>query len=202
MCLIIFIFELCNKHTSHAYRLKKCQIRFPVATAGSSTSSICLGNAVTLNSAATSITETSPTYTYSWSSSPSGFNSSSQNPSATPTGAGTYTYIVTITNNAGCSDTASVNVVVDACTGVEETAINENELNIFPNPTTGIINLNEEFTINNNFEIAVYNSYGEIIFQEKNSKILDLSGYTNGIYYLTVKTDDMNIINKKVILIK
>lgn len=187
--------------TVQADRLKLCEVRYPTAYATVSNSSICANTAITLGSSATSITEASPTYTYSWTSVPAEFTSSSQNPSVTPSTAGNYRYIVTVTNNVGCTDTASVYVTVDACTGVGENSVEKAELKIFPNPTTGLIILNDEFTLNNNFEVMVCNSYGEIIIQQKNSKFIDITGYANGIYYLTVKTDDKNIM-KKVILIK
>jgi hypothetical protein len=189
--------------TVQADRLKKCDVLGPFNPAATTSSATtCINSAVTLSSSATSpIQGASPSYTYSWSSTPAGFTSTSQNPTVTPTVAGTYTYVVTVTTG-GCSSTASVSLVADACTGIEETASEKTELNLFPNPTSGVINLNEDFSLNNNYDIIVYNSFGEVVIHENNSKIIDLSMYTNGIYYITVKSDNNNVINKKVILIK
>lgn len=175
--------------TSHAYRFKKCQVRYPVATAASSETSVCLGDPVTLNSSAVSVTETSPTYTYSWSSVPAGFTSSLQNPAVTPSTAGNYRYIVSITNNAGCTDTASVYVAVSTCEGAAENSDDRTEIVIYPNPTTGIINTSEESDTGNNFEVTVYNSYGKIIIYDVNVNTIDLSGNSNGIYFLQLKSD-------------
>jgi hypothetical protein len=183
---------------ANALRYDLCYIRGLFATAGASCTSVTAGTPVTLNSSATSVTETSPTYSYSWSSTPAGFTSSSQNPSVTPST--TTTYTVTITNtDLGCSSSASVTINVTV--GVENYP-EGNELTIYPNPTTGKINLNEEFILDNDFEVFIYNSFGEVIIHCKNMKIIDLSGNTNGVYYLTVKTGNGNSINKIVILIK
>ncbi|HQP04985.1 MAG: aryl-sulfate sulfotransferase [Bacteroidales bacterium] len=106
--------SLWNKTVSgtvaQAIRYSKCYVRGPVVTAGASLTSVCSGNAVTLNSSAVSVTETSPTYTYAWSST-NGYSGATQTPVIYPTVTGTYT--VTITNTAiSCSSTASVTVTV------------------------------------------------------------------------------------------
>jgi hypothetical protein len=189
-------------NSSHAYRYTMCYVRGPVATASSTVSSICLGDAVTLNSSATSVTETSPTYTYSWSSTPAGYTATTQNPSATPTAAGTYTYVVSITNTViGCSDTASVTVNVSACTGIDANEDVLKDVNIFPNPTTGILNLSGNID-NDNSEILLYNAYGDLLMQTANTTTLDLSSFVNGIYYILIKSNNKNVMSKKVILIK
>jgi hypothetical protein len=187
--------------TVQSDRYKKCEIIGPFPTASTSSSEICLNNSITLSSSAKAPLQTSPTYTYSWSSTPSGFTSTLQNPTVTPTIAGAYTYVVTV-SSGGCSNTAAVHVVIDDCTGTDEAIIEGKELNLFPNPTSGIINLNEEFTYDNNYSVIVYNSYGDIITRAENSKYIDLSACPDGIYFLSVKTNDKHVINKKIILIK
>ena len=186
-----------------AIRYDMCYVRKPVAIATASVSTVCAGTPFSLTSSATSVTETNPTYTYSWASSPSGFTSALQNPQVSPATAGNYTYVVTITNTAlGCWDTASISVQVASCAGLDEENDYGSEINIFPNPSNGIIHLNEDFASNNEFEIIVSNSLGKIIFEEMNSKVIDLSNFCNGIYYITVKTEDKTMVNKKIILIK
>ena len=186
-----------NANSTHAYRYTKCYVRGPQATAGVSSTSITAGTPITLSSSAISVTEASPTYTYSWSSNPPGFNSASQNPSDTPMSTTTYTVTITDTN-VGCSDTASVTVNVTV--GIQENN-DYNNLRIFPNPTTGIININVDFT-ETNFNVFVYGLYGNLLLQVKNIKTIDLSSLSNGIYYLSIKPENKNTINKKLILIK
>ncbi len=93
--------------SSHAYRFEKCFVRAVNATLTASDTDINQGESVTLNTTATAITETSPTFAYNWTSSPAGFTSAAANPSVSPTA--TTTYYVTVTNNqSGCTDTLSV----------------------------------------------------------------------------------------------
>ncbi|HNW98431.1 MAG TPA: aryl-sulfate sulfotransferase [Bacteroidales bacterium] len=200
--------------TIQSDRLKKVEVFGPwFLTASIPSVTHCANSAISLTfTKKDAPVVTSPTYTYSWSSSPSTATFSSttaQNPTVTPTAAGNYTFTVTVTmtgtfnsTTITTTTTASVTAVVDACTDVQENPIKGTELNLFPNPTTGTINLNDEFTEDNNFEVFVYNSYGEIIIQEKNSKLLDLSAYSNGIYYITVKSENKNIVNKKIVIMK
>mgnify|MGYP001329221976 CR=1 FL=1 len=85
------------------------------------------------------------------------------------------------------------------------TSIIENnlEVNIFPNPSSNIFNL--EF--NSNFEtiITVTNILGEQVYIESTKSIgefktqIDLSNYSKGIYNLTIKTSD-GVSNHKLIL--
>jgi hypothetical protein len=189
--------------SKHSYRYSKCYVRGPVATATASVVTACVGDALTLNATALSVTETSPTYTYSWSSSPSGFSSTVQNPTITPSSAGNSTYVVTITNTAiGCWDTASVHVTVSPCTDIDEISVTKNEVTVFPNPTNGILHLNDDIAQNSSFEVVVSDSYGKTIVREKNNRSIDLSGYTDGIYYVAILFENNDVVYKKIILIK
>jgi hypothetical protein len=187
-------------NSTHAYRYSKCYIRGPVASAGASSTNISSGTPVTLSSSATSVTETSPAYTYSWSSVPPGFTSSSQNPALSPSS--TTTYIVTITNTAvGCSDTASVTINVGSAGGVKLYDM-DNEMLIYPNPTTGKVNITGNLINDNNYEITVCNAFGKTLLNLRNEALLDLSGFPIGIYYLSFISKNSIAINKNVIVIK
>jgi hypothetical protein len=194
-------YQTVSVSTNQADRLKKCEVIGPFPTATSTASNACLNSSITLNASATSPLQASPTFTYSWSSSPSGFTSSSQNPSITHSSTGNYTYTVTVTSG-GCSSTASVNITVNDCLGIDETSNDKVSLIVYPNPTSGKINLNEKFVLGNNFEAVVCNSFGEVMIVEKNISNIDLSRYSDGLYYLKVKAEDGKIFNKKIILIK
>jgi hypothetical protein len=196
--------------TTQSDRLKKSDVFGPWLKTSASPSTVCANSSLTLNCVVqTAPVISSPTYTYSWTSVPAGFTSSLQNPTVTPAAEGTYTYQVSVSMSGTfnsttitTTNTATVTVTVNACTDVDENPVEHKELNIYPNPTTGMINLNEEFTLNNNFDVMISNSIGEIVIGGKNMDKIDLSGFNNGIYYLTVKLTDGNVINKKVILIK
>jgi hypothetical protein len=185
--------------TIQSDRLKKCEVLGPFPTASSSASDICVNDAITLSSSATAPLQTSPSYTYSWSSTPAGFSSTAQNPTATPTTAGTYTYTVTV-SSGGCSNTASANVTVNTCTDIENTNDVVQDVNLFPNPTTGIINI-ENYQYDP-FTITVYNTLGEVLTEEENPSAIDISMFENGTYYLICKSNSTFIACKKIILLK
>ena len=183
---------------TNAMRYSKCYVRGPKAFASASSPEVWRGIQDTLNSNATTITETNPAYIYSWTSVPPGFTSSLQNPIITPTA--TTTYIVTITDtNLGCSDTASVTVGV-IVTGISGQAGPKNELVIFPNPTNGIVNI--KGAGEQDLEITVCNVYGETILNVSDSPALDLSGFAKGIYCLTVRSGKTKIWNYKIVKIE
>lgn len=176
-----------------ALRYEKCDVRGPIATASASSTTVNQGSPIILSATAISPSETSPTYKYEWST-----GDTTQNPTVYPSS--TTTYIVKITNTAvGCSDTASVKINVVA--GITENNEDEN-LQIYPNPTNGILNINGIFNPNNNVEIAVINNLGKIVLQKKNTKTIDMSDFSNGIYCISIKINNSKIINKKIVLSK
>lgn len=189
-------------NSSHCYRYTKCYVRGPVATAGASINSLCAGDPFTLSSSAISPTETSTSYTYSWASSPAGFSSPSANPTVTPITPGLTTYVVTITNTLlGCSDTASVKVNVVLCSDLEEKTMAET-LNVYPNPASGIIELEGTILNSRNYEVAIFSTQGKLLIKEINAKSIDLSAFSNGVYYLVLTAGNSAPVTKKVFLLK
>lgn len=184
--------------SSHAYRFTLCEVRGPIVSASASPAQINSGSPVNLTSTAFSVTETNPSYTYSWTSNPPGFISSLQNPTAYPGTPTTYTVI--ITNSAlGCSATASV--TVDVLTGINDNSDNSN-FTISPNPSTGIYYLEGNVLSEQNFEVYIYNSVGKLLLVENNIKTLDLSQFTNGLYFLVLVPENSNTIMRKILLEK
>ncbi len=87
--------------------------------------------------------------------------------------------------------------------GVGINEISENpEINVYPNPSTGIFNVD----LHNVNTIKVLNTLGALVYQEKvnvdeTKTTLDLSSFGNGIYFIAV-TNDKGTTNKKIILSK
>ena len=85
--------------------------------------------------------------------------------------------------------------------GIEELNSNNNQINIFPNPTNG------QFIIENigivKQTIQLFDLNGRLIFiQELYGKTqIDVSALNDGIYNLTIKTSD-NTFNKKLIIVR
>lgn len=104
-------------------------------------------------------------------------------------GVGTYEYWLYSEGTNGCSSSDTIVITVTSNIGVED--VNNNEgIDIFPNPTTGHITIeNEEYSIQN---VCVYDIYGKEVL---NTEVgipkteVDLSTQPNGIYIIKVQTD-------------
>lgn len=104
-----------------------------------------------------------------------------------PSVAGIGTHTITYTYNDGiCTVIASQDVTVTNCTGIDDFALNG--FKIYPNPSTGIIN------IETREPIEIRNTLGQIIYKGIGGQI-DLSEYGEGIYFVRV-----GVVIKKLIL--
>jgi len=167
------------------------------ANAGSNTD-ITSGESVTLggNPAATGGTEP---YSYSWSN---GSNSVSTeaNPLLTPVETTTYTLLVT--DNATCT-AASNSTINIGVLGIND--FTEDELKVYPNPTTNKLFIQSNTDINSDLSITIYDNTGRILYSQKLEDLLansiheiDISAFTHGIYILQIN-NSKSITIKKII---
>lgn len=76
-----------------------------------------------------------------------------------------------------------------------------NNVNIYPNPASSVINVSAENMTN----VKVYNAVGQLIYAEEteNDNVnIDTQSWTNGLYYVTVETVDGNSTSQKIIVNK
>ena len=79
----------------------------------------------------------------------------------------------------------------------------EEDLDIYPNPSNGEINIQFNFSKRNISNITIINSFGQKVFSEdidnntKSSKV-DVSKWSKGMYFIMVTSSDSKIITKKV----
>ncbi|MFH1320189.1 MAG: PKD domain-containing protein [Bacteroidota bacterium] len=127
-----------------------------------------------------------------------------QNPGNTYDSVGTYTVQLTVSNGA-CSATDSLIITVINTNRIKEYNP-ANSFHLYPNPATGIVNLELSFNKPEDIKITVFNIIGEIVSITDLKNIasgiynIDLSEKANGIYYFYVQTD-VDMIVKKVSLI-
>jgi len=108
-------------------------------------------------------------------------------------GVGTHTITYIYTDPNSCENFAADTILVDACTGINDDEI-DSGINIYPNPTTGIITI--RFYKNIGIaEIEVVNTLNKVVYKgltktssQKKLKI-DLSNKAKGIYFVILKTD-------------
>lgn len=112
----------------------------------------------------------------------------------------TTTYSVTGANAAGCVNTAILTQSVSACTGLTD-SYNNLLMSIFPNPGNGIfyISMSEN---NNGKELELYTTEGKLLKQFKTTELLielNLNDYSNGLYILKVKENNLILNVSKII---
>lgn len=60
---------------------------------------------------------------------------------------------------------------------------------LYPNPSTGIVNILFNYTNTENTEIEIYNFTGKLVAESKGTNRINLGEEANGIYTLRIKTD-------------
>lgn len=101
----------------------------------------------------------------------------------------------TVTDSNGCSNSATQNMSVHDCTGIEEIA--SQGIMVYPNPSTnGIFNIAIKNANFNELSISIVDIQGKEIFKalEKNlpsdyNKQINISDIAKGIYYIKLCTD-------------
>lgn len=94
-------------------------------------------------------------------------------------------------------------VICDATTGISSHTADITEVNIFPNPSTGVVSVLMP-TNTKNFEVIVYNVVGEQITNKNvnsNFDKIDLTNQPNGVYFIKV-TSNGEVTTKKILLSK
>jgi PKD repeat protein len=111
----------------------------------------------------------------------------------------TYTY----TDENGCANSADQTIVVDACTGIPESQ--GVQIATLPNPTKGTFKLSVT-GMEDVIRLRVINITGKTIYQKDNiqvsgnfSNMIDLSGNSDGIYYIYVDGNKSSYFRKIVL---
>ena len=120
-------------------------------------------------------------------------------------GIGTAEFWVEVTDAEACSDSDTISVQFDDCTGISE--VDQSwAVNISPNPSTGIFTVEINAKTGYPVDLSVFNAMGKVVYQENEVGInkttrmtLDLQQYPAGIYFLNLKGDGVNLIKKIVV---
>lgn len=129
-----------------------------------------------------------------------GVTGSSFNPATA--GPGTQTVTYSYTDNNGCSGSASDNLLVVVCTGIEEAA--NATFNIYPNPSSGIVYIDLSAFTNTDVTVKVYNTEGRLVNQLQtvvNQPVhtLNLKEFAQGMYTVKVITENGTIAKRLII---
>ena len=118
--------------------------------------------------------------------------------------AGTHTILYAVADTNACVDTAQQTIFVKTCVRLSNESITG--LEIYPNPTKGIVNVS--FTTNaKQVTMKLVNAAGQLMSIENIQsiemvkKIIDLGGYPSGVYMLVIIAND-EVVSAKIILAK
>lgn len=92
----------------------------------------------------------------------------------------------------------------EGTTGVNESAVNNNMISIYPNPSNGIITI-KKTDLNENFKIRITNSLGQELLKNsmtENQVVIDLSGFNSGIYFVQISDEQGQTLSVKKIILK
>jgi PKD repeat protein len=130
-----------------------------------------------------------------------------KNPTHTYNKGGTFKTRLDVSNQGG-HHFATLKVTVDAtgCVNGVSEAVNDYNFSIYPNPSTGVVNVSFDDLIATNATISVENLLGQTVAKlnnqtiNSNSKIsFDLSAQTNGVYFIKFQSANKNFTQKFVI---
>ncbi|MBD81101.1 MAG: hypothetical protein CL840_19440 [Crocinitomicaceae bacterium] len=110
-------------------------------------------------------------------------------------------FIVTITAN-GCRGVDSVKVSYEAtCVGIDQKLLNKVGVNIYPNPSNGVVNLKMTGFENMDVEFVIHAVNGQKVFEVDRSNLdpvhndqIDLTGFNDGVYLLYINTSEGSLV--------
>ena len=155
----------------------------PVVTAVATRTSICRNEFVDLNAGGATA--------YLWNNNMTG-STISVNPFSTTN------YTVTGTDQNGCKNTATVQVRVQTCVGIDENVAGKS-LSIYPNPNNGEFTIETESAIH----LVLVNELGQLIrnleLNEQNKFKADVKDLANGIYFISGENENYKVHQKIVV---
>jgi len=120
-------------------------------------------------------------------------------------GIGVGTFSVEVTSPETCSNTDEISIQFDDCTGIQEVTDNWS-VDAFPNPSSGMFNIEIRSNYEKPVRMSIFNAIGikvynqdNILINQMNTISVDLENYTEGVYYLNLNGEGINIIKKIVI---
>ena len=125
--------------------------------------------------------------------------SSEQNPTVSYMLEGNYDVSLTVSDGTNSNTILKeAYIEVDHIVGIGEAS--DSKIKVYPNPTSGKIYVNGF----DKASIKVYNTSGTVVLSmdNMNAGFIDLSGVDEGIYFINIRTENGDILNKKISVLK
>lgn len=122
------------------------------------------------------------------------------NPSSA--GIGLTTIVYSYTDSLGCASSDTSQIYVDPCSGLNDLSQND-VFNVFPNPSTGVLNIHMKLDPKEEIEVSVYTARGEMVYGRKEtgrSFVIDLTAFESGVYYVQLTTNGKSVRSKVTLL--
>ena len=94
-------------------------------------------------------------------------------------------------------------VVDNPANGLSDMQIDDSFVNIYPNPSKGLFNLNIETYLGSELNLEIFDAQGKLVHSfempagpDNLNHLIDLSGHQDGIYFLKLMVDQRQIIKK------
>lgn len=119
-------------------------------------------------------------------------------------GVGTFAITYDYTDANGCAGSATQNITVTECLGLEEVATKYN-FNVFPIPATDLLNVSFTLEQGQNLDVKLYSMDAKVVYSTKvvsnnvNQVVIPVSNLASGVYYLNVSNLNHNFGEKVVI---
>jgi len=101
-----------------------------------------------------------------------------------------YNYVLNTRSYYGIDSVANnyetVSFFSSVINSIKQNIVNNN-INIYPNPTIGILNISNEKQIVKNSTITITNAIGQVMLSIPFTSQIDISSLSSGIYYLTIQ---------------
>jgi len=182
-----------------------------IVTGGNGCSATSLPTSVTVNSLPTlTVSALNSVFCINWASasllalptggtwSGSGISGNSFVPDSA--GVGIHPIVYSYTDSNGCSNTDTLKMTVNACTGINEIE-NNNDIIVYPNPANFTLNIHlSSYTTNETIYITNVlgrEVYAQTFYQSNNT--IDVSNWNSGVYFYQIKNYKETIIGKFVI---
>ena len=130
-----------------------------------------------------------------------GNTSTIENPNHVYTEAGEYVVAQSVITSNGCSITDVITLTVEVATTTNDLEA-EKHIEIFPNPTSGLLNVNFSFAEAEKVAIQVSDVTGKLLLSKepinyRNNNIeLDLQSFENGAYFLLFQLEEGTVVRR------